>query len=334
MVDRIGAKKTGQIGQIIVLSALTLAWILGIHSLPQALLLGCALGFAGASFAVALPQASRWYPVEYQGLALGIAGAGNSGTVFAGLLAPGLAEKFGWTTVFGIVLVPLLVVFILYSFMAKDAPNSTARIGVTKYLDVLRQSDAWLFMFFYFVTFGGFVGLASSLVIYFNDQYGMSPVTAGIYTSVCVFAGSMFRPIGGAIADRIGGVRALTALYQIALLCLAVVSFGPESKWLTLGLFVLAMSALGMGNGSVFQLVPVRFRGEIGVMTGLVGMAGGIGGSFLAALLGWSKQTSGAYQIGLLAFVSLAGIAALVLQLSKKRWRQTWGSPSVTTARI
>src|SRR5580700_6871132 len=93
LVDWIGPKTTGLIGQTIVIAGLVFAWYFGIHSFGQIIMLGVVLGVAGSSFAVALPLASRWYPSQYQGIALGIAGAGNSGTVFAALLAPGLAER-------------------------------------------------------------------------------------------------------------------------------------------------------------------------------------------------------------------------------------------------
>ncbi|MFW2457123.1 MFS transporter, partial [Methyloversatilis discipulorum] len=173
LVDHLQPKKAGAIGQVIVIAAMFVAWQFGIHSYEQALLLGCFLGFAGAAFAVALPLASRWYPPEHQGTALGIAGAGNSGTALAALFAPGLAAAFGWINVFGLALIPLVAVFIFYLLVAKDAPECPPPKTLAEYLKVLKDRDAWWFMFFYSVTFGGFVGLASSLTIYFNTQYGL-----------------------------------------------------------------------------------------------------------------------------------------------------------------
>src|SRR5688572_17729369 len=114
MVDHIGPKTTGLIGQLIVLAGLAVAWMLGVHSYNEVLILGLVLGVAGASFAVALPLASRWYPPEYQGLALGIAGAGNSGTALGALFAPALAKTFGWTNVIGMAAIPLLVAFVVF----------------------------------------------------------------------------------------------------------------------------------------------------------------------------------------------------------------------------
>jgi len=334
LVDHLRPRRAGLIGQVVVIVGLAVAWSVGVTSYAGTLWLGVILGVAGASFAVALPLASRWYPPQFQGTALGIAGAGNSGTVFAALLAPGLAAWIGWQNVIGLAAIPLIAAFAVYLFAAKDSPGAPPPKTWKEYLDVLKVSDAWWFMFFYAVTFGGFVGLASSLSIYFNTEYGLNAVHAGYFTAGCVFAGSLVRPIGGALADRIGGIRALTFMYGIVAVVLTTVSFRPESAIAALALMVIAMLAFGMGNGSVFQLVPQRFRHEIGVMTGLVGMTGGIGGFYLASSLGLSKQHTGSYQAGLLLFASLAVVALIGLTSIKHRWRTTWGAIGVTTARI
>jgi NNP family nitrate/nitrite transporter-like MFS transporter len=333
LVDKLSPKTAGIIGQVIVMIALSVAWAFGIHSLEQALLLGLFLGVAGASFAVALPLASQWYPPEHQGKAMGIAGAGNSGTVFAALLAPGLAAAFGWTNVFGFAIIPLSIAFIVFALVAKNAPQRPAPKAMADYVKVLGDKDSWWFMFFYSVTFGGFVGLAGALPGYFHDQYGLDPKMAGYYTAACVFAGSLMRPLGGAIADRIGGIRTLLVVYTIASVLLALVGFNLPHAYAALALFVGAMLALGSGNGAMFQLVPQRFRKEIGVMTGLIGMAGGIGGFLLAAGLGAVKQATGNYQLGLWLFASLGIVALIGLGSVKTRWRTTWGA-AVAAARI
>jgi len=332
LVDHFKPKKAGLVGQVIVMMSLLLAWLHGIYNFQQALLLGIGLGFAGAAFAVALPLASRWYPPEHQGTALGIAGAGNSGTVFAALFAPGLALTYGWNNVFGLALIPLVIVFVVYVLFAKDSADTPPAKSLSQYLSILKDKDAWWFMFFYSVTFGGFVGLASSLTIYFNDLYSLGPVVSGYCTAACVFSGSLVRPLGGIIADRIGGVKTLLIMYAAAAVLLMVMSFGQPTYQLALSIIIPVMVVLGMGNGAVFQLVPQRFRKEIGVMTGLVGMAGGVGGFYLAASLGYFKQNFGSYQIGLIIFAGLALLAVLGLAGVKTRWRTTWGT--ATTAKV
>jgi MFS transporter, NNP family, nitrate/nitrite transporter len=324
LVDRYRARRVAIGAQIVVVAGLLTAWAVGIDSFNGTLLLGCVLGLAGASFAVALPLASSWYPPEHQGTALGIAGAGNSGTVLAALFAPGLAVALGWQNVIGLAALPLIATLIVFTVLAKDSPNAPPPKPLSAYIALLKVADAWWFMFFYSVTFGGFVGLASSLTIYFNDQYALSPVTAGYCTAAVVFVGSMVRPIGGAVADRLGGVRALTALYAVAACAFATIGTGLSTIWLAMPVFVVAMLALGMGNGSVFQLVPQRFSREIGVMTGLVGMSGGLGGFYLASSLGYSKQLTGSYGTGFLVFALLAGVALVCITVVRGRWRTTW----------
>jgi NNP family nitrate/nitrite transporter-like MFS transporter len=324
LVDRIGPKKTGMIGQLIVLAGLVLAWLVGIHNYQQVLALGVILGVAGASFAVALPLASRWYPQEHQGLALGIAGAGNSGTALAALFAPALAKMFGWQTVIGLAAIPLAVAFVVYMLLAKDAPEQPSPKKLAEYMDVLKVPDAWWLMLLYGVTFGGFVGLASSLTMYFNSEYGLDPVIAGFFTAACVFAGSFIRPVGGALADKFGGVRTLSFVYILAALGLAVASFQLPSPFIALAVLLFSMMVLGAGNGAVFQLAPQRFRKEIGVMTGLIGMTGGIGGFYLASTLGMAKKMSGSYQPGFIGFALLALFAFFALHGLKARWRAVW----------
>lgn len=326
LVDRIGPKLTGAIGQAVVIAGLAVAWWFGIDSFAGTLAVGVILGFAGASFAVALPLASRWYPPEHQGKAMGIAGMGNSGTVLAALFAPLLAKAFGWNNVLGLALIPLVIVFAFYLVAAKDSPNQPAPKPISAYAEVLKDKDAWWFMLFYGVTFGGFVGLSNSLSIWFTDSFGLTPVQAGYCTAACVFTGSLVRPFGGALADRIGGIKTLTGVYILAAVILVALSFGPPNLWAALALFIPVMGILGVGNGSVFQLVPQRFSKEIGVMTGLVGFGGGVGGFYLASSLGYAKKLTGSSGPGFLIFAALAVVALLGLISVKNRWRTTWGA--------
>ncbi len=321
LVGQWNARRVGLAMQMIVIAGLIAAWQFGLHSFAQVLTLGLVLGVAGASFAIALPMVSYWYAAEHQGIALGLAGAGNSGTVFASLFAPALALALGWNDVFGLAAVPLIGVFIFFFFAAKDSPRSPPRKTLTDYIRLLGKSDAWWLMFFYSVSFGGFVGLASFLPIYFHDQYGLEPKTAGYFTAGCVFAGSFARPIGGTLADRIGGTRALSVIYVAVAAFLLMVAQGFLPAAGALGVVILAMIALGMGNGAVFQLVPQRFVRDVGLMTGLVGMTGGVGGFYLAASLGYAKKFSGSYAIGFIAFAILAIVAWGGINLVRTRWR-------------
>jgi MFS transporter, NNP family, nitrate/nitrite transporter len=245
--------------------------------------------------------------------------------VLASLFAPTLAKLFGWNAVLGLACIPLAIVFVAYMIMAKDSPNQPAPKKITEYFQPLKTADAWWLMAFYAVTFGGFSGLASSLTIYFNDQFGLTTIMAGYCTAACVFAGSLIRPMGGALADRIGGVKTLMMVFVVAAIALAGVSVAP-TLGSALALFVVAMLALGTGNGAVFQLVPQRFQEEIGIMTGLVGMAGGVGGFYLASSLGFAKQLTGSFASGFLIFAALALLALAGLTMVKAGWRSRWST--------
>lgn len=318
LVDHIGPKKTGILGQIMVILPLLGTWFFA-TSFNSVLVFGLFLGIAGGSFAVALPLASRWYPAKYQGMAMGIAGAGNSGTVLASLFAPSLAELVGWRNVFGLALLPVLATLLIFILLAKESPNRVAPKKLVDYFSVLKETDTFWFCFFYSITFGGFVGLASFLGIFFHDQYGLSKVMAGNFTALCVFAGSFFRPVGGYLADRFGGVRTLTLLFGLIGALMLGVALLPSLAVVTVLIF-LGMTCLGMGNGSVFQLVPLRFQKEIGVITGVVGAAGGLGGFFLPTLLGFFKDVAGSYGVGFMVF-AFASLGALgILRMVQEGW--------------
>lgn len=348
--DAIGAKLTGAVAQLIVLIAVAMAWTFGLSGPAPIAVFGMALGLAGASFAVALPQASRWYPPQYQGIVMGIAGAGNMGVVLDTLFAPWIAETFGWKAVYGVLLVPMLAILAFYVLAAKDAPDSRSRVTLADYGKLLLDADSRWFMFFYFITFGGFVGLASALPLYFTVHFHATGVAAGFAVAMIVAFGSGFRPVGGYIADRIGGIRTLTFLFAIVAACylaIALMREGPAAPlgtagwnfvdlplpaWTAVGFFSLGVLCLGMGNGAVFQLLPQRFRKEIGIMSGLVGAAGGLGGFMLAKALAYSKGATGGFGAGFLFFSLLALLGLAGLMFVKRRWRTTWGA--VSGARI
>jgi NNP family nitrate/nitrite transporter-like MFS transporter len=316
--DHIGPKRTGIIGMTLTFVPLLLGWLWA-DTYEGLLLVGLMLGVAGASFAVALPMASRWYPPKYQGLALGIAGAGNSGTAFATLFGPLLAQSVGWHTVFGIALIPLVLCFVVFVILAKDSPNQPKPKSAKQYLVVLGDRDAWLFCMFYTVTFGGFLGFCLFLPSYFIGQYHLEAKTAGYLATACVISGSFLRPVGGYLADRFSGIRVLMVLFLGLGACMGLMSM-TLPLYLALPVMFIAMGMLGMGNGSVFQLVPLRFPKEIGTLTGLAGAAGGVGGFFLNVILGNFKQFTGSYQWGFVVFTGAGFFCAGAIAYLGRGW--------------
>ncbi|WP_110928192.1 nitrate/nitrite transporter [Bacillus massiliglaciei] len=321
LTDRIGPYKTAIGGMTVTMIPLLWGWLFG-HSMTELYFIGILLGVAGASFSVALPLASRWYPPHLQGVAMGIAGAGNSGTVLATLFGPRLAEHFGWNGVMGFALIPLVLVFFTYLLIAKNPPSQPEPQPLKNYLTIFKLKDTWYFCFLYSVTFGGFVGLTSFLSIFFVDQYGLTSVRAGDFVTLCVIAGSFVRPIGGLISDKIGGAKLLTFLYISLAICMFGVSTLPSLP-LVIALLFIGMMSLGMGNGAVFQLVPKRFQKEIGVVTGIVGAAGGVGGFFLPNLLGTLKQLTGTYAAGFAIFAFIGISALILLTIARNSWKKS-----------
>lgn len=342
-VDKLGAKLTALLSQSVVIAALLTAYFLGDSITYNVLLIvALGLGFAGASFAVALPQAGQWYPPKSQGIVLGIAGAGNIGVVIDFLFAPKIAELWGWSSVFGVGAAMAIVVFIAYAFIAKNAPESVYKARPKKLSDygkLLKDKDTWWFNLFYAVSFGGFVGFAGYMKVYLMNTYqaDMSvfgtevfneanvKVIAGYFGALTIFAGAVLRPLGGAIADKMGGIKSLYIFFGIVAALAMVNALVPLPFWLAIVVLFLIMANLGMANGAVFQLVPQRFGKDIGIMTGIIGAAGGLGGTALIKTLGWSKGAFDGYTTGFMIFAAVVLVALAGISLVKTRWRTTWG---------
>jgi len=342
-VDKFGAKKTALMAQGVVISVLFYAFFKGEHiTYNELLVVALGLGFAGASFAVALPQAGQWYPPKLQGVVLGIAGAGNIGVVIDFLFAPKIAEIWGWQAVFLVGGILSTIIFVTYLFMAKDAPKEVytprpKKIG--DYLKLLKDKDTWWFNLFYAVSFGGFVGFANYMKVYLMNTYqaDMSAfgvnvfnepnvkVIAGYFGALTIFAGAVLRPVGGAIADKMGGIKSLYIFFGIVSALALLNAFVHLPFWGAIAVLFLIMANLGMANGAVFQLVPQRFGKDIGIMTGIIGAAGGLGGTALVKTLGWSKEAFDGYSAGFMIFAAVVLFAITAISLVKTRWRTTWG---------
>jgi MFS transporter, NNP family, nitrate/nitrite transporter len=329
MSDKVGIKRLGQL--TLGLTTVPLLWgCLAGDQLAGVLGIGVLLGVAGASFAVALPLVSRWYPPEHQGLALGIAGAGNSGTVVAALAAPRIAEHLGWHGTFGVALIPVALAWIAFTLLASEPPRTGAPApgGV---LGLLREPDPRWLCAFYLVTFGGFVGLAAYLPIFFVDHHELTKVSAGGYAALCTVAGSLLRPVGGALADRLGGTAVLTAvLGTVAVLAGGVATLPPLAP--TVAMLAVTLGLLGMGNGAVFQLVGSRVPSRVGAMTGLVGAAGGVGGFLLPFAFGSLVSTTGGFGPGFAVLAAAAGLTAAAVWSRDRAWRVSRPVPAMEVA--
>jgi NNP family nitrate/nitrite transporter-like MFS transporter len=308
-VDRHSAKRTGLVLLACQLVAVSWSW-LGAATYGQLVAVGVLLGMAGASFAVVIPIASRAYPPAHQGFAMGVVASANSGAVLAMLVAPRIAEAVGWRGVFGVMITPLLLTLILFAALVRNNPVKRSLIECEGRTclpmgHLLRRSSLDKLCLVYAVTFGGFVGFSSILPIFLHDHYGVDAVTAGSITALCSLCGSVLRPIGGHIADRMGGLR----LLRMALLIIAGLLVGvgalPPLTW-AIPLAVLAAASMGFSNGVAFQVVSQRYLNQIGVATGLIGAAGSLGGCLWPVCLGTLKEITGSFQPGLWLLAVLA----------------------------
>lgn len=293
-----------------------------VGSYSDVLKMGVLLGIAGASFGVALSLGSGWFPPKHKGLAMGIAGAGNSGTVLAMLFAPPLAMKFGWQAVYGMAALFMLIPIIVMIVFAKEPPDREKQ-SFKEHIACLFERDGWTFNLIYIITFGGFIGLANFLPTYFYDQFGVTKVQAGQLTMLAALMGSAIRVVGGWLSDRHGGINTLSVVFGVIIFTMLIASF-PIGVAATTVLFMICFAALGAGNGALFQLVPLRWPLATAVAGSMIGEIGALGGSFIPNAMGISKQNTDTYSWGFISFAVLAAIAFIVLRVAQRKWTKTW----------
>jgi MFS transporter, NNP family, nitrate/nitrite transporter len=318
----IGRKNAALVEMALIMMALIGGYFF-ISSYDHVIAMGVLLGIAGASFGVALSLGSGWYPPKYKGLAMGIAGAGNSGTVLAVLFAPPLAMKFGWQAVYGLAAICMLAPMLVMVIFAKEPPDIEHQT-FRQHIACLFEKDGWAFSLIYVITFGGFIGLASFLPTYFYDQFKVTKVEAGQLTMLAALMGSAVRVVGGYVSDRIGGINTLSAVLVVVAVTLVLCGLSGTSLALTTLLFMLCFAALGAGNGALFQLVPLRWPLATAVAGSMIGEIGALGGGFIPNAMGMSKQYLGSYFWGFASFAALALVMLVMLRVMQIRWTRTW----------
>jgi len=313
---------------ILEMSCIIVAMVYGflfVSSFDDVLAMGVLLGIAGASFGVALSLGSGWFPEEHKGLAMGIAGAGNSGTVLALLCAPPIANAYGWHTVYAFAAVAMALPLCVMIFFAKEPPDAEHQ-SLKEHLACLFQRDGWVFNLIYIITFGGFIGLATFLPSFFYAEFGVSKVEASNLTILATLMGSGIRVVGGYVADRIGGILALTIVLLGAAGVLLILTASPSLVLTTL-LFMACFACLGAGNGALFQLVPLRWPNNTAVAGSMIGEIGALGGAILPNAMGFSKEYTSGFGAGFLFYAAFAVVVCGVMLAVKRSWTTTWVGP-------
>jgi MFS transporter, NNP family, nitrate/nitrite transporter len=322
--DWYGAKPTGVLILLGELAVVVWGW-LGVHSYAELLFVAIFLGIGGASFAVTLPLAGRTYPAAHQGLVLGMVASGNVGTVLVLFLAPRIAAMGGWHDVFGWMILPIVLAFAVFVLLVRDDRQSRRDERDIQWWHnvavMIRHPKAYWLCGLYAVTFGGFVGFCSILPLFFHEQYHVNGIAAGSIVALCGLVGSLIRPCGGYAADRIGGLRAL--MLSLPLIAGIVAVLG-EVTAVTIAavLMVAAVGTMGIGNGVILQLASEWFPKQMGLASGIVGAAGGIGGFLLPLWLETLKEVTGSYRMGLWAFAAATGVAWWAVLSAERRARR------------
>ena len=310
LTDRFGGRI---VFSCVMVMSIIPAFLMGTASDYQHLLFyGFFIGIALASFSVGVGFVSGWYPPQRQGYALGVYGAGNIGQSLAAFGSPFIAAAAGvrwgfWT--FGALLTMWLAIFVA---AARNAPRSGAVKSIADTVRPLSDGRSWILSLYYFLTFGGFVAMGVYLPIFLTEMFKLTPQDAGLRTAGFIVLATVMRPVGGTLADKVGGRAILRWVFPFVAL-MAIFLACPMMTTFTIGALGMA-AAIGLGNGAVFKLVPEYFPQSVGSVTGLVGAAGGLGGFFPPLLLGFVKQQTGSFLFGfvLLAVFALACLAVLL----------------------
>ena len=319
----IGRKKATLVEMGLIAVAMVFGFFF-VKSFNDLLAMGVLLGIAGASFGVALSLGSGSFPPRHKGLAMGLVGAGNVGTAVSVLIAPPLAQAFGWVAVYGFAAVAISIPMVVMIVFAKEPTDLDKHATFREHIACLFEKDGWAFSLIYAVTFGGFIGLATFLPTYYYDQFSVSKVQAGQLTMLAAFMGAALRVFGGWISDRLGGVNTLTAVLIIIAATLVACGFADKSLAATTLLVMLCFSALGAGNGAVFQLVPLRWPLATAVAGSMIGEIGALGGGLVPNAMGLSKQYAGSYMWGFFSFAALSLAMLVMLRVMQLRWTRTW----------
>ena len=304
LTDRLGGRLVFTLLFLVTAVAAMLVPLAG--SYPLLLGAGFLLGVAGSSFAAGIGFVSKWFPQHAQGAALGVYGIGNVGQSAAVFLGPVVAVLVGRTAVFHGIAGLLVVWAVVFWALARNAPTTGPSPTFGAMMQVLtRERAAWWLSLFYFLTFGGFVAFSIYLPTLLKDDFGLSPGDAGFRTAGFVVLATLMRPLGGSLADRIGGSRVLAGVF------LGIMPFASLMAWTTIVPFTAGAlgcaALLGLGNGAVFKLVPQYFPAQTGAVTGLVGAMGGLGGFFPPLLLGVFRDRMGAVWPGFLFLAAASG---------------------------
>ncbi|MEO6972304.1 MAG: nitrate/nitrite transporter [Rhodoferax sp.] len=321
---------TDKFGGRIVMFVLMLSCVVPIYLISYAttywhyLVLGLFVGLAGGSFSVGTPYVARWFPRNRQGFAMGVYGAGNSGAAVNKFVAPALMVAFGWAVVPQVYAVVMLGAALLFWFFSYQDPAHLVDSKITwrEQLSVLKDPRVWKLCQFYSIVFGGYVAMSLWMVQYYVGEYGFDIRAAALLAACFSLPGGVLRAAGGWLSDKYGAHSVTWWVLWVSWICLFLLSY-PQTSFtiltangdrtfhigLNVWVFTALMFVLGIawafGKASVFKYIANDYPANIGVISGVVGLAGGLGGFVLPILFGVLMDLTG---IRSSAFMLLYGV--------------------------
>ena len=335
---------TDKFGGRIVFFVLMLSTVIPIYILSLAtaywhfLVLGLFVGVAGGSFAVGIAYVARWFPRKHQGFAMGIFGAGNAGAAVTKFLAPTLLVAYGWQAVPQVYAVAMLVIAILFwIFTYTDtAHHVPAHVGIKEQLAALKDPRVWKLCQYYSIVFGGYVALSLWMTKYYINEFGFGIQTAALLAAIFVLPSGLIRALGGWLSDKVGAHKLTWWVMWVSWVCLFLLSY-PQTEMvvqttkgelsLHFGLNVWGFTALlfilgiawGFGKASVFKYVSDEYPDNIGVVSGIVGLVGGLGGFFLPIMFGALVDITGIRSSAFMLMYGVVSVSLIWMYLSEVR---------------
>lgn len=307
--NRFGARKLFFISFILLL--FPVFYISVANSMMDLIIGGLFVGIGGAVFSVGVTSLPKYFPKESHGFVNGIYGVGNAGTAITSFLAPVIATSVGWRTTVQCYLI-LLAAFALMNFLLGDRKEKKVNTPLMEQIKgVYKNEKLWFLCIFYFLTFGSFVAFTVYLPNFLVSHFGLEKVDAGIRTAGFIVLATIMRPIGGWLGDKFNPFKILIFVFIGLTLSGIILSFMSSMNVYTFGCLLVAFCA-GIGNGTIFKLVPMYFSEQAGIVNGLVSALGGLGGFFPPLILTLLFQLTGHYAIGFMALSEVA-LACLII---------------------
>ncbi|WP_210364600.1 nitrate/nitrite transporter [Bacillus sp. REN3] len=272
---------------------------------------GLFVGIGGAIFSVGVTSLPKYYPKERHGFVNGIYGVGNIGTAVSTFSAPVVAIELGWQTTVKLYLI-LLLAFALFNFIFGDKNEKKVVTPLGEQIkSVYKNQKLWALSLFYFLTFGSFVAFTIYLPNFLVTHFELDKVDAGLRTAGFIATATFLRPVGGWLGDKFNSFVILMVVFAGMTISGILLSFMPSLTLYTIGCLAVAICA-GIGNGTIFKLVPLYFSKQAGIVNGIVSAMGGLGGFFPPLMLSILFNLTGHYAIGFMALSQVA-LASLII---------------------